>query len=99
MSEIYYNDKDYTNIKAKPVIKNEKKGEYNIIFEQFFIEKMFKGLYFNFKEINESFEVLRNIDNHCKAQVKKENGDIIDVQFNNDLDVLAVENMIESITY
>ena len=50
-------------------------------------------------EINESFEVLRNIDNHCKAQVKKENGDIIDVQFNNDLDVLAVENMIESITY
>lgn len=56
MSEIYHNDKDYTNIKAKPVIKNEKKGEYNIIFEQFFIEKMFKGLYFNFKKINESFE-------------------------------------------
>ncbi len=52
LQNIYHNDQDYTKIKSNPVIKNEKTGEYYIIFEQFFIEKMFKGLYFTFKNIN-----------------------------------------------
>jgi hypothetical protein len=56
LSDVYHNDKDFTYIKSKPVVKNEKEGEYYVIFEQFFIEKMFKGLYFIFNDINKSFE-------------------------------------------
>ncbi|PRY97443.1 hypothetical protein [Marinilabilia salmonicolor] len=44
LSEVYQNDEDYTEIKAKPVIKNSKTEEYYIIFEQFFLEKMYKSL-------------------------------------------------------
>lgn len=52
LSEVYKNDEDYTKIKARPVIKNSKTEEYYIIFEQFFLEKMYKSLYFTFNLIN-----------------------------------------------
>jgi hypothetical protein len=58
MQETYQNDADFTKIKSQPVVKNNETGEYRIVFEQFFIEKMYKSLYFTFKEINDSFKDL-----------------------------------------
>jgi len=55
IQEIYRNDLDFTRIKSCPVVKNCETGEYRIVFEQFFVEKMYKSLYFTFKEINDSF--------------------------------------------
>jgi len=63
MQEIYQNDEDFTRIKSHPVIKNDKTAEYRIVFEQFFIEKTYKSLYFTFKEINDSFVGLDNYIN------------------------------------
>jgi len=56
MQETYQDDADFTQIKSHPAVKNSETGEYRIVFEQFFIEKMFKSLYFTFKEINDSLE-------------------------------------------
>jgi len=55
IQEIYQNDQDFTEIKSRPVEKNSETGDYRIVFEQFFVEKMYKSLYFIFKEINDSF--------------------------------------------
>lgn len=52
----YQNDQDYTEIKSFPVEKDCKTGEYRIIFEQFFIEKIYKSLYFTFKTINHNLK-------------------------------------------
>lgn len=52
----YEKDEDFSKIKANPVIKNHDTNEYYIIFEQFFIEKMFKGLFFTFKSINDKLK-------------------------------------------
>lgn len=56
LSEVYQNDEDFTKIKANPVIKNRKTEEYYIIFEQFFLEKMYKSLYFTFNLINKELK-------------------------------------------
>jgi len=56
MQEAYQDDADFTEIKSHPAIKNNETGEYRIVFEQFFIEKMYKSLYFTFKEINNSLK-------------------------------------------
>ncbi|WP_289062729.1 hypothetical protein [uncultured Zobellia sp.] len=56
LSEIYQNDADFTNIKSRPVFKKEDTEEYFIIFEQFFLEKMFKSIYFTFNAINDKLK-------------------------------------------
>lgn len=56
MQEAYQDDDDFTEIKSHPVVKNNETGEYRIVFEQFFIERMYKGLYFTFNTINNSLE-------------------------------------------
>lgn len=53
----YHDDADFTEIKSHPVVKNNETGEYRIVFEQFFIEKMYKSLYFTFNAINDSLKV------------------------------------------
>jgi len=60
----YNEDEDFTHIKTHPVYKDEIRKEYSIIFEQFFIEKMYKGLYFKFKDINDNN--LKGTPDHIK---------------------------------
>lgn len=45
-------DQDFTCIKSHPILKDKTANSYRIIFEQFFIEKMYKSLYFTFNRIN-----------------------------------------------
>lgn len=61
--EIYQTDQDFTQIKSRPIIKDGDKDSYLIIFEQFLIEKMYKGLYFILKEINDT---LKGEDDYIK---------------------------------
>lgn len=65
MQKVYTDDKDFTCIKSHPVYKDRKNNTYYIIFELFFIEKMYKSLYFVFKKVNDSLkgtkDYIRNI--------------------------------------
>lgn len=46
---------DYRNVRARPLLKIDEQT-YRIIFPLFVIEKMYNGLYFMLKEINDHFE-------------------------------------------
>lgn len=70
IQEIYQNDQDFTIIKSRPVEKIGETGEYCIVFEQFFVEKMYKSLYFTFKEINDSF---KDFDQYQKPSTFRSN--------------------------
>lgn len=48
-------NQDYTELKNNPIIQSGD-NKYQIIFEQFFCEKVYQSLYFKFREINESFQ-------------------------------------------
>lgn len=48
-------NQDYTELKSNPIIQSGD-NKYQIIFEQFFCEKVYQSLYFKFREINESFQ-------------------------------------------
>jgi len=56
LNDTYDKDADFTKIKASPVYKDTNSGSYYVIFEQFFVEKMYKGLYFIFNSINDSLK-------------------------------------------
>lgn len=71
LTEIYQNDADYTKIKVNPVIKNYETGEYYIIFEQFFVEKMYKCLYFTFNAINSELKGKKEYVKDFKGDIGK----------------------------
>lgn len=48
-------NQDYTELKNNPIIQSGD-NKYQVIFEQFFCEKVYQSLYFKFREINESFQ-------------------------------------------
>lgn len=70
IQEIYQNDQDFTEIKSRPVEKIGETDEYCIVFEQFFVEKMYKSLYFTFKEINDTF---KDFDQYQKPSTFRSN--------------------------
>lgn len=63
MQELDTEDKDFTCIKSRPIHKDKMSNKYIVVFEQFFIEKMYKSLYFTFKEINDN---LKGTPNYIK---------------------------------
>ena len=56
VNQIHYveNDIDYLNLRANPLYKIDE-GKYRVISPLFAIEKIFNGLYFLLKEINDGF--------------------------------------------
>lgn len=48
-------NQDYTELKNNPIIQSGD-NKYQVIFEQFFCEKVYQSLYFKFREINERFQ-------------------------------------------
>lgn len=48
----YEKDMDFTSIKSMPILFDEEEGRYNILFRPFFVDKIYTGLYFTFKDIN-----------------------------------------------
>ena len=71
LSEVYQIDEDYTKIKSKPVIKNSDTDEYYIIFEQFFLEKMYKSLYFTFNLINDGIKDKKGYIKNFRSSIGK----------------------------
>jgi hypothetical protein len=54
------NENDFLTLRAKPLYKIEK-GKYRIIFDLFVAEKIFKGAYFLFRDINNKLPVEHKI--------------------------------------
>ena len=62
IQETYLDDQDFTLIKSFP-IEWTSKNEFCVVFERFFIEKIYRSLYFKFNEINEN---LKSSDSYLK---------------------------------
>lgn len=69
LNDTYDKDADFTKIKASPVYKDTDSGSYYVIFEQFFVEKMYKGLYFIFNSINDSLKGSENFIKNFRSEI------------------------------
>lgn len=49
-------DLDFTTLKSTPIIYNKQENTYSVLFIPFFVDKIYSGLYFTFKDINKKSE-------------------------------------------
>lgn len=54
---VNYNiDQDFTTIKSAPIIYRQERDNYDILYQPFIFDKIYNGLYFIFKDINQELE-------------------------------------------
>lgn len=66
--EEYGKEEDFRSLREKPIYKIDK-GEYRIIFNLFVIQKLYKGLYFTLRNINESLPAKDRISGNFRQFV------------------------------
>lgn len=66
--EEYGKEEDFRSLREKPLYRIEK-GEYRIIFNLFVIQKLYKGLYFTLRNINDSLPTKDRISRNFRQLV------------------------------
>lgn len=66
--EEYGKEEDFRSLREKPLYRIEK-GEYRIIFNLFVIQKLYKGLYFTLRNINDSLPAKDRISRNFRQLV------------------------------
>ena len=69
--EEYDKDEDFRPLRENPIYKI-KRGEYRIIFNLFVVQKLYKGLYFALKNINDSLSKSNKISKNFRQLVTDE---------------------------